>query len=252
MVSWYSEIYQESTVSNCCHEITSYLKLEIFLVTSKFKGLVWGLSGAVFLLREWALGGYRKWDDTLECCLALSKYALKQAEEILAKDAEERSYDKRLFRHDNIQLMTLIMSSKILENLTNPNDAVVSCLRLQHQFHELFFPLKYEIFFRYVSRMNRVLFEFAKVVIKPPPTAENWPVTVKFDERIVNPEEIPKRVRKEIFRPNYLDDILETTGNRYKFTIFMIFIKQTMKRTNEWVSLCSFMFNFPFSSLFGF
>ena len=233
MVSWYSEVDRESTVSNCCRKIIFSLKNRVFMET--FKGLVWGLSGAVFLLREWALGGYRKWDDTLERCLALSKYAAKQAEEIIPKNSEERFSYNWLSRYDSFMVGELMMSTKILENLTNPNDAVVSCLRLLHQFHELFFPLKD------VSRMNSVLFEFAKVVIKPPPNAENWPVTVKFDERIINPEEFPKRVRKEIFRPNYLDNILETTGNRYKFTIFMIFIKQTMKRTNERMSGCNYV-----------
>ena len=212
-----------------------------------FKNYVWALSGTVVLLHEWSLGGYRKWDDTLERCLALSKYAARHAEEILAKHAEERSFtDKRLFRYDHydvIKATTLMMMSKILENLINPEDAVVRCLQLLQQFHELLSPpgLKDEHFFKYVSCINRVLFEFANMVIKPPPNAADWPVTIKFDKKVINPEEIPKRVRKEIFRPNYLDDMLETTGNRYKCAILMIFIKLTMKRTNELMSGCNYV-----------
>ena len=207
-----------------------------------FKDYVWALSGAVFLLHEWSLGGYRKWDDALERCLALSKYAVKQA---------ERFSDNWTFP----ETAKLIMSSKILENLTNPDDAVVSCLQLLQQFHDMLSPLKMEdeYIFRQASCINRVLFEFANMVIKPPPNAEDWPVTIKFDKKIINSKEIPKRVRKEIFRPNYLDGVLKTTGNRYKCTMFMIFIKQTMKRTNERVGVImySFMFNFllvPFSA----
>ena len=95
---------------------------------------------------------------------------------------------------DRVLAVKLIIMTKILQNLTKPEDAVLHCLRWLQKLHEVFsllvnetettFPESGELF---ILGMNKILFQFVQMFSKPPPTAQDWPCTIKLGDQIYNP-----------------------------------------------------------------
>ena len=100
---------------------------------------------------------------------------------------------------DRVLAVKLVIMIKILQNLTKPEDAVLHCLHWLQKFHEVYslsanetettFPGSGELFkfTECVLGMNKILFQFAQMFSKPPPTAQDWPCTIKLGDQIYNP-----------------------------------------------------------------
>ena len=148
---------------------------------------------------------------------------------------------------ERVLAVKLVIMIKILQNLTKPEDAVLHCLHWLQKLHEVYslsvnetettFPESGELFkfTECVVGMNKILFQFVRIFSKPPPTAQDWPGTIKLGEQIYNPltdgdkaaSSIKLDMDVEFDVPltlledpsSYLEEhsvpIIETSGNRY-------------------------------------
>ena len=151
----------------------------------------------------------------------------------------------------------VVIISKILQNLTKPEHAVFYCLHWLQKLHGVYSLLVKEretIFLErnksrdvleYILNLNKLLFQFARIFLKPPPTVEEWPATIQIYEKIYNPlidgqllkervigdgKAVSTGVELDIGRVNsrvenaitdvevYDARIIETPGNRYLYT----------------------------------
>ena len=134
-------------------------------------------------------------------CL-ISYYFLDDVEyksEVSHDSASEVFLNKSSPIADRVLAVKLVIMIKILQNLTKPEDAVLHCLHWLQKLHEVYslsvnetgttFPESGELFkfTECVLDMNKILFQFVQRFSKPPPTAQDWPGTIKLDEEIYNP-----------------------------------------------------------------
>ena len=134
-------------------------------------------------------------------CL-ISYYFLDDVEyksEVSYDNASEVFLNKSSPIADRVLAVKLVIIIKILQNLTNPEDAVLHCLHWLQKLHEVYslsvnetettFPASGELFkfTECVLGMNKILFQFVQMFSKPPPTAQDWPGTIKLDDQIYNP-----------------------------------------------------------------
>ena len=134
-------------------------------------------------------------------CL-ISYYFLDDVEyksEVSHNNATEVFLNKSSSIVDRVLAVKLVIMSKILQNLTKPEDAVLHCLHWLQKLHDVYsfsvnetetaFPESGELFkfTECVLDMNKILFQFVRMFSKPPPTAQDWPGTINLDEQIYNP-----------------------------------------------------------------
>ena len=134
-------------------------------------------------------------------CL-ISYYCLDDVEyksEVSHDNASEIFLNKSSPLADRVLAVKLIIMIKILQNLTKPEDAVLHCLHWLQKLHEVYsfsvnetettFPASGELFkfTECVLGMNKILFQFVQMFSKPPPTAQDWPCTIKLGDQIYNP-----------------------------------------------------------------
>ena len=134
-------------------------------------------------------------------CL-ISYYFLDDVEyksEVSHDNASEVFLNKSSPIADRVLAVKLVIMIKILQNLTKPEDAVLHCLHWLQKLHEVYslsvnetettFPESGELFkfTECVLHMNKILFQFVRMFSKPPPTAQDWPGTIKLGEQIYNP-----------------------------------------------------------------
>ena len=96
--------------------------------------------------------------------------------------------------------------SEILSNLTTPDTAVIRFLQFLQELHDLpIIQVEFSSLIKEdteitlfgcknifpnvstVHEINKVLFEFVRMFVKPPPTVEKWPATIRLNERVYNP-----------------------------------------------------------------
>ena len=236
---------RELTLERCCKKIILHLSSKVSL--NVFEDVIWTFRSCFVLLHEWSTSSNRKWDNTFKQILNLNDYFFTHA--------EERFLEESLVTKDRILAGKLVMSSKILEKLTNPNDAVLCCLQILQELHdhpdiqELFRPMIEPVSLSSIKKksltadaasvknMNKILFEFARTFIKPPSTVQDWPATIKLDGKFFNPleKESQNIGRTNLDSGDFDDDsngdfelketttdvteqsvlIFEITGNRY-------------------------------------
>ena len=112
--------------------------------------------------------------------------------ELTINDAREAFLNKSSPTADRALAVKLVIIIKILQNLTKPEDAVLHCLRWLQKLHEVYSILVKERdesfkFTEFVLNINKNLFQFVRMFSKPPPTAQEWPGTIKLVEQIYNP-----------------------------------------------------------------
>ena len=151
----------------------------------------------------------------------------------------------------------VVIISKILQNLTKPEHAVLYCLDWLQKLHGVYSLLVKErktIFLKRnescdvtecILNINKLLFQFVQMFLKPPPTVEEWPATIQIYENIYNPlidgqllkemltgggKAVSTVVKLDIGRVNsvvenpvtdvevYDARTIETSGNRYLYT----------------------------------
>ena len=130
----------------------------------------------------------------------ISYYFLGDVEyksEVSHDNASEVFLNKSSPIADRVLAVKLIIMTKILQNLTKPEDAVLHCLHWLQKLHEVYslsvdettFPESGELFkfTECVLDMNKILFQFVQMFSKPPPAAQDWPGTIKLGEQIYNP-----------------------------------------------------------------
>ena len=118
---------------------------------------------------------------------------------IVIEEASQAS-SQHLSINNGVLVAELQIVSQIMSNLTKPEDAIPWCLQLLQKLHDL--PAIQKVFSslggeetdsvmfiaKSVFKMNRVLFEFVQAFFRPPPTVEEWPVTIQLlDKSIYNP-----------------------------------------------------------------
>ena len=93
----------------------------------------------------------------------------------------------------------VVIISKIIQKLTKPEDAVLYCLQWLQKLHGVYFLLVKErktIFLKRnesrdvtecILNINKRLFQFVRMFLKPPPSVEEWPATIQIYEKIYNP-----------------------------------------------------------------
>ena len=134
-------------------------------------------------------------------CL-ISYYFLDDVEyksEVSHNNASKVFLNKSSSIVDRVLAVKLVIIIKILQNLTKPEDAVLHCLHWLQKLHEVYslsvnetettFPESGELFkfTECVVGINKILFQFVRMFSKPPPTAQDWPGTIKLGEQIYNP-----------------------------------------------------------------
>ena len=117
---------------------------------------------------------------------------VKIESELSINDARDAFLNKSLPTADRAFAVKLMITTKIFQNLTKPEDAVLYCLQWLQKLHEVYSLLVKERdesfkFTEFVLNINRNLFQFVRMFSKPPPTAQEWPGTIKLDEQIYNP-----------------------------------------------------------------
>ena len=116
---------------------------------------------------------------------------VKFESELTINDARETFLTKSSPTADRALAVKLVIILNILQNLTKPEDAVLHCLQWLQKLHEVYSLLVKERdesfkFTEFVLNMNKNLFQFVRMFSKPPLTAQEWPGTIKLDERIYN------------------------------------------------------------------
>ena len=124
---------------------------------------------------------------------------VKFESELTINDAREIFLNKSSPTADRALAVKLVIIIKILQNLTKPEDAVLCSLQWLQKLHEVYSLLVREKkttfletdelfkFTEFVLNINKILFQFVQMFSKPPPTAQQWPGTIKLDEEIYNP-----------------------------------------------------------------
>ena len=189
-------VEQSLTLSQCCLEILNHLpemnagRLHDFC-TEK---CLFDLQRGVSRLKYWS------------SCSDDDKYTLKQVMMIYKIAAENAmtAFVKRTDTTDGGSFATILkIVSEILSNLTTPDTAVIRCLQFLQELHDLpvikleFTSLiKESLLFVFkkrfpnvltVHKINKILFKFVRMFVKPPPTVEEWPATIRLNERVYNP-----------------------------------------------------------------
>jgi hypothetical protein len=187
---------QESTLSRCCDDILQ--RFTKYNPASQYvQKCISYLKSAVSWLKNWSIQA----DD--------DNYKLKQyiTTSVMAFKEAFEAFLKKSSIADKILAAQLIIISAILSNLTNPEAAVLRCLQSLQELHDLHtirdvfsFLDREETKTTYVEqvesveivksvlKINKILFEFVRMFVKPPPTVEEWPATIKLmDEHIYNP-----------------------------------------------------------------
>ena len=131
-------------------------------------------------------------------CL-ISYYFLDDVEyksEVSHDSASEVFLNKSSPIADRVLAVKLVIIIKILQNLTKPEDAVLHCLHWLQKLHEVYslsvnetettFPASRELF-KFILGINKILFQFVRMFSKLPPTAQDWPCTIKLGDQIYNP-----------------------------------------------------------------
>ena len=173
---------------------------------------------------------------------------VKFESELTINDAREAFLNESSPTADRALAVKLVIIIIILQNLTKPEDAVLHCLRWLQKLHEVYSLLVKERdesfkFTEFVLNMNMNLFQFVRMFSKPPPTAQEWPGTIKLVERIYNPlldvqylKQRPIEADKAVSSTETLNfefdamdpvthlnersiPIIETLGNRYMCNI---------------------------------
>ena len=133
---------------------------------------------------------------------------LKRAMEecsIAFKEAFE-AFSRGLSTKDSLLVAELKIIALIMSKLAKPEVAIPRCLQSLQELHDLpgvqevFSSLNFSpdweetdsvlvmIFAKSVFKINKILFELAQAFFKPPPTIEEWPVTIQLlDKSIYNP-----------------------------------------------------------------
>ena len=134
-------------------------------------------------------------------CL-ISYYFLEDVEyksEVSYDNASEVFLNKSSPIADRVLAVKLVIMIKILQNLTKSEGAVLHSLHWLQKLHEVYslsvnetettFPASGELFkfTECVLGMNKILFQFVQMFSKPPPTAQDWPGTIKLGDQIYNP-----------------------------------------------------------------
>ena len=100
---------------------------------------------------------------------------------------------------DRILAAKLVIISKILKHLTKPEDSVLYCLRWLQKLHGVYSLLLEETKTSFLEQdesrkvaesilnVNKLLFQFVRMFLKPPPSTKEWPVTIQLDGQIYNP-----------------------------------------------------------------
>ena len=101
---------------------------------------------------------------------------------------------------NGVLVAKLKIISQIMSNLTKPEAAILWCLQSLKELHDIpavqkvFSSLggeetdSFMFFAKSVFKMDKILFEFVQAFFRPPPTVEEWPVTIQLlDESIYNP-----------------------------------------------------------------
>ena len=157
----------------------------------------------------------------------------------------------------------LVIISKILQNLTKPEDAVLHCLQWLQKLHGVYSLLVQERKTLFLMRnescditeciltINKLLFQFVRMFLKPPPTIEEWPATIQLGEHIYNPlidgqllkekligggKVVSSRVKLDVGRTGSKEEdpvtadveeydarIIEALGDRYIFVVSIFF-----------------------------
>ena len=127
------------------------------------------------------------------------------ASEMVFKQASE-AFSNESYEGDKVLSAKLLIISAILSNLTKPEAAVLRCLQSLQDLHDLHTIRDMFSFLdreetkntsieymrsvkiaKSVININKILFEFAGMFFKPPPTVKEWPATIQLDEKIYNP-----------------------------------------------------------------
>ena len=116
---------------------------------------------------------------------------VKFESELTINDAREAFLNKSSPTADRALAVKLVIVIIILQNLTKPEDAVLHCLRWLQKLHEVYSILVKERdesfkFTEFVLNINKNLFQFVRMFSKPPPTAQEWPGTIKLGEQNYN------------------------------------------------------------------
>ena len=117
---------------------------------------------------------------------------VKFESELTINDAREAFLSKSSPTADRALAAKLVIIIKILQNLTKPEDAVLYCLQWLQKLHEVYSLLVEERdesfkFTEFVLNINKNLFLFVRMFSKLPPTAQEWPGTIKLVGQIYNP-----------------------------------------------------------------
>ena len=181
------------SVSSGCQEITRVLD------TMYLENTSWSLRESICFLST----GFT-WLKLWPTQPSKDKYKVQQRLEKTCDSisrAKETSLDDSLPVAGKILAAKLMIVSTILGKIENPDDAVLSCLQFLQKLNDLpeiqrtFSVLtkrttsildrscEYAIS---IHKMNRILFEFAVLFLKPPPSVNDWPVTLKVGEESFN------------------------------------------------------------------
>ncbi|XP_028409879.1 uncharacterized protein LOC114532546 isoform X2 [Dendronephthya gigantea] len=188
-----------STFNQCCLEILNYLPgINVKGSRNSYsKECLIDLQSGVSLLKFWSSGS----DD--------DKYILKQVMtiyKITVKSAFE-AFSRMSVTADGGTFATMLkIVSEVLLNLTKPETVVIRCLQFLQELHDL--PVIQDMFSFLIAndkqmsfliddkkflnvlsvhKMNKILYEFVRVFVKPPPTVEEWPATIQLREQVYNP-----------------------------------------------------------------
>ena len=181
---------QNLTFCRCCFEIQRFLRD----IEASEDDPGWhtrhNLRGTIFYLKKAVLLLIKSTTDL--------KKAMTQC--VLAIKEASRAFSKSLSIENGVLVAKLRIISQIMSNLTKPEAAIPWCLQTLQELHDLpavqkvFSSLGGEetdsvMFFpNYVFKINKILFEFVQAFFRPPPTVEEWPVTIQLlDESIYNP-----------------------------------------------------------------
>ena len=122
--------------------------------------------------------------------------SVKSESKVTVNCADKTFLNESLPTGDRILAGKLVIISKILQNVTKPEDAVLFCLQRLQVLHEVYLLLVKETetsvlergkLTKCVLNINKILFRFVRMFFKPPPTVEEWPATINLDETIYNP-----------------------------------------------------------------
>ena len=179
-------------LKSCCFKIQRYLDN----IKVKNSDPDWDrhhyIPSAIFYLKK-AVSGLINGTIDLKQAMAECAKAFKEALE---------AFSHGLSTKDGLLVAELKIISKMMSKLGKPEAAIPCSLQSLLELHDLhavrkvFSYLDEEktdnsvnmLFAKAVFKINKVLFEFVQLSIKPPPTVEEWPVTIQLlDKSIRNP-----------------------------------------------------------------